>query len=133
MKYNSVQKLLSLTLCFVLIAAMALLTTGCGKAAPTGEIRDFTFKVVDLDGTETSFNISTDASTVGQALQEEGLIEGEEGDYGLYVTVVNGITADYDTDGTYWAFYIDGEYAMTGVDKTDVTAGAEYSFVKTKG
>ena len=41
---------------------------------------------------------------------------------------VNGITADYDTDGHYWAFYVGGEYAQTGVDATQVTAGASYAF-----
>ena len=41
---------------------------------------------------------------------------------------VNGMTADYDKDGVYWAFYIDGEYAMTGVDATNITEGAQYAF-----
>ena len=45
-----------------------------------------------------------------------------------YVKTVNGITADYDTDGTYWAFYVNGEYAMTGVDSTPVEDGAVYTF-----
>lgn len=40
----------------------------------------------------------------------------------------NGMTADYDKDGVYWAFYIDGEYAMTGVDATNITDGAQYAF-----
>ena len=55
---------------------------------------------------------------MGDALTELGLIEGEDSEYGLYVKTVNGITADYDTDGHYWAFYVDGEYAQTGVDAT---------------
>lgn len=41
---------------------------------------------------------------------------------------VNGMTADYDKDGVYWAFYIDGEYAMTGIDATNITDGAQYAF-----
>ena len=41
---------------------------------------------------------------------------------------VNGMTADYDKDGVYWAFYIDGEYAMTGVLATNITDGAQYAF-----
>ena len=56
------------------------------------------------------------------------LIDGEEGAYGLYVMMVNGITADYDVDQTYWAFYINGEMAMTGVDTSNIEAGATYSF-----
>ena len=73
-----------------------------------------------------TFTLFTDASTVGAALVEHGLIEGEEGAYGMYVKKVNGITADYDVDGHYWAFYIDGEYALTGVDTTAIDAGRVY-------
>lgn len=40
---------------------------------------------------------------------------------------VNGIIADYDVDKTYWAFYINGEYAMSGVDTTKIEEGAAYS------
>ena len=87
----------------------------------------FTLKVVDKDGNESTFEINTDKTTVGDALVELGLLEGEEGDYGLYIKKVNGITADYDVDQTYWAFYIDGEYAMTGVDKTDIEDGKTYT------
>ena len=68
-----------------------------------------------------------------QALQKLSLIEGEEGPYGLYVKKVNGILADYDTDGTYWALYKDGKYSMTGIDVTEIEAGASYELVKEKG
>lgn len=88
----------------------------------------FNFSVVDKDGNETKFVIHTDKETVGDALLDLGLIEGDEGDYGLYVKKVNGITADYDVNKTYWAFYINGEYAMSGVDKTAVTEGDSYTF-----
>lgn len=89
---------------------------------------EFTFTVTDKDGAESSFTIHTDKDNVGDALTEIGIISGDEGDYGLYVKIVNGITADYDVDQTYWAFYINGEYASTGVDSTPVTAGDTYSF-----
>ena len=41
---------------------------------------------------------------------------------------VNGIVADFDVDKTYWAFYVDGEYATSGVDTTEIETGKEYSF-----
>ena len=88
----------------------------------------FDFVVVNKNGEESKFEIHTDKETVGEALLELKLIEGEDGAYGLYVKKVNGITADYDVDQTYWAFYINGEMAMTGVDTTKVDAGTTYSF-----
>ena len=92
----------------------------------------FYFNVVDKDGNETKFEIHTDKTIVGEALLELGLIEGEEGDYGLYVKKVNGITADYNVDGTYWAFYVGDDYGMTGVDLTEIEAGATYAFKVSK-
>ena len=88
----------------------------------------FVFTVVDADGNEKAYEIHTDKTVVGDALLELGLIAGDVGDYGLYVKTVDGITVDYDADGKYWAFYVNGEYAMTGVDATPITEGEEYSF-----
>ena len=142
-KVSQIRQKLSFVLCMVLIAAMALLTTGCNdntsqestqttsitaetQVLGKGETK-FTVTVVDKEGTEASFEIHTDKEMVGEALQECGLLEGEEGPYGLYVKTVNGITADYDVDQTYWAFYINGEYALTGVDVTEITEGDTYA------
>jgi len=151
MKKTVITKLLSLLLTFVLIAAMALLVTGCDSnnqdassvlSEQTSSVASekeqsnvlgegkttFNFKVVDADGKTTSYQINTDKATVGEALLELRLIEGEEGDYGLYVKTVNGITVDYDKDGKYWAFYEGDKYAAKGVDLTPITEGATYSF-----
>ena len=88
---------------------------------------------IDLDGNlvqrkYVDFTVNTDEETVGAALLKLGVIAGDDSEYGLYVKTVNGETADYDVDGTYWAFYVNGEYAMTGVDATTLEAGAIYAF-----
>lgn len=141
MKMNSMKKWLSLLVCVVLTAAMALCMTGCGEQEKTpteptvfvdgqslGEgAVTFTFTVVDVDGTEATVQISTDKTVVGEALQELELIDGVVESYGLYVKTVNGITYDYKKDGVYWSFYINGEYALTGVDQTDITSGGNYT------
>ena len=115
-------------LCTAFAIAAVLTVSGCsgassGEQAPAqteaavqtagsvlGEGRvKFNLTVADKDGNETLFEIHTDKETVGEALTELGLIDGEDGAYGLYVKTVNGISADYDKDGVYWAFYINGE------------------------
>ena len=98
------------------------------ETEPSVAKAEFTFIVVDKDGKETPFTIATDKAYVGEALIDEGLIEGEEGPYGLYVKTVNGQTLDYDTDGMYWSFYVDGEYGLTGVDQTAIVPGSTYMF-----
>lgn len=143
MRKTNLKKVLSFLLCMALIAAMALFATGCSdkKTAETvdgttvyadGDVvgegaKQFTLVITDKDGTETRLEIHTDKDIVGEALLDNQVIAGEDSQYGLYVKTVNGITADFDTDGVYWAFYIDGEYAMTGVDATEITEGVTYS------
>lgn len=133
---------------FLLALAMSLTLCACAKPTPiaagknTVGVKDgetlgqgataFTVEVTDGRGTKTDFTVKTDEKTVGAALQALNIISGEESDYGLYIKEVIGITADYDTDGTYWAFYIDGQYAATGVDMTDAQNGAVYGFAVEK-
>ena len=158
MKKTFFSRSLSFIACIVLTAAIALFTTGCKDSKPTSpDAQDtssavaesqtdvsseaaadvtvlgegqtaFTFKMVDVEGTETVFEIHTDEKTVGAALLKVELVAGDTTEYGLYVKTVNGVTLDYNTDGKYWAFYVNGAYAATGVDSTDVVEGAEYMF-----
>lgn len=140
------KKLLSLLLALVLVFGLiACGNTNAPETVPATEPAvetnedtqaevvgvPFTVMVTDVDGTETTFEYTSDAATVGEALLAEGLIAGEDSAYGLYITSVNGITADWDTENAYWAFYINGEYAQTGVDATEIVEGAIYSLTKT--
>lgn len=129
-------------LALALAAVMLLALTACGKAPQSGTVtvpvqdgavigeggKTFSVEVTDADGKTVRFTVRTDQETVGAALQELGVVAGEQSSYGLYIKTVNGITADYDRDGVYWAFYIDGGYAATGADQTGVTAGSVYAF-----
>lgn len=154
MQKTGLKKSLALLLCIMLIAAAALFTTGCSdnKQNNTAETEtllqskeadgtssedtkvlgegqtQFTFIVADADGNETTFEIHTDQTVVGKALLELGLIAGDDSEYGLFVKTVNDITVDYDKDGKYWAFYIDGEYATAGVESTEIAENTVYSF-----
>lgn len=143
MKNNKGIRILCIVVCIALLAAAALVLVEKKKkeaAVPPavalienggvmGEgAASFRFTVVDAEGQEASCEIRTDEKTVGAALQALNLLYGEEGPYGLYVKTVNGKTYDYDKDGKFWAFYVNGEYGVNGVDSTEVEAGAEYCF-----
>ena len=149
MRFKGSKKIASCLLCMMLIVATAFTTVGCntknngGNNPPAtkaevskdsintvlGEGKTkFLFTVVDKEGIKTDFEIHTDKETVGEALMDVGLIEGEEGEYGLYVKTVNGIIADYDIDQTYWAFYVNDEYALSGVEATPIEEGKVYCF-----
>lgn len=77
------------------------------------------------------FTIKTNAATVKDALAEHNLIDGEQQSVGYMMTHLNGIRADYEKDGAYWAFYQGGEYMITGIDSTPVTGDVAYEFVYT--
>ncbi len=123
---------------FVLIAAMALTFTCCGRSnekdtssrsgteKATARIlgegsKEFNLTVTDKEGNGSEFVIKTDKKTVGEALFDLKFI-----DNGEYVKVVNGITADYDKDKTFWGFYIDGKMASKGVGDTEIKNGETY-------
>lgn len=154
-KTNFKTPVLTSVLLFVLVAAMVLSFGACAKsgnntassvssssaATSVASKADkqssqvlgqgktsFTFEVVQKDKTKTVFTIKTDEKTVGSALVKLNLIAGDKSAAGLYVKSVNGITADYDIDGTYWAFYVNGVYATQGVDSTKIVSGSTYSF-----
>lgn len=136
---NKVLKRLTALVCVIMIVASGALLSGCNteqaqEAATVQSVKQlgegnvkFTLSVVDKDKNEKRFEISTDEKTVGDALKKLNLIEGEQGQYGLYINSVDGVTADFNKDKTYWAFYINGEYATSGVDQTEVKNGEVYS------
>ena len=129
----------------LLLAFSLILLPSCGEEetsnwdsatykedATVGEgTKSFTLEVCAYDKT-IKLTVKTDAQTVGEALSALNLIEGEDGEYGLFIKKVNNIVADYDEDQTYWAFYINGDYAMSGVDTTDIVSGTTYKMSRAK-
>jgi len=87
---------------------------------------------VKVNENSVKFTIKTDSEFLGDALTEHKLIEGEEGAYGLYIKKVNGITADYDTDKSYWSLTKDGEYMTTGADGAEIKDGEKYEITYVK-
>ena len=97
-----------------------------GKGEKTVEVE------VKVEEQSVTFTIHTDADTLGEALLEHELIAGEDSQYGIYVKTVNGILADYDVDKSYWGFYQNGEYLMSGVDTTAIVGGEHFEIVYSK-
>ena len=141
------KNLASISLSMFLAVICILSLTACGASLPKEGLWENATYLKDTelgDGEKTfivevkageqtvKFTVNTDKEMVGEALLEHKLIEGEDGQYGLYIKKVNGITADYNVDQSYWGFYINGEYATTGVDTTKITEGTAYKLEYTK-
>ena len=62
-------------------------------------------------------------------LKDQGFTyEGTDSEYGIYITTINGIKADYDADGAYWSIYVNGEYGQFGADQQPVNDGDAFKF-----
>ena len=130
--------LLALLTLLSLVACADVEKTGVWEEATYTSDKEFgkgektvTVKVVAEEQTLT-FTIHTDKETLGDALLEHELIEGEAGAFGIYIKKVNGILADYDVDQTYWSFTKDGVLMMVGVDGAVIADGEQYELTRAK-
>lgn len=123
---------LGLAALIVALAVMVGIYAGTRPETVEGA-KEITVTVVHKDGTEKEFEYHTDAEYLGTVLVEEGLAEGEDTQYGLMINTVDGETADWSVDQSYWALYIGEDYATTGADGIVVEDGGEYGLVYTIG
>lgn len=98
-------------------------------AKPVAGSKAITIEVVDDRQETTAYQVQTDAEFLRQAMEEtEGLsFSGTESEYGMMVDTVNGLTADYNTNGAYWSFYVNGDYCNYGIDSQPVLNGDTFS------
>lgn len=104
-----------------LVAAVILLGGAYMIWGPKGTVGNKTIavSVVLADKSATDFIIKTDAEMLGEALLNEKLVEGEMGEYGLFITTVNGVTADA-AKKEWWCVTKGGETVNTGADTTPI-------------
>lgn len=117
----------------VVLVAVLLAVYAATRPAATAGGKTITVTVVHADGTSKDFTYQTDAEYLGEVLVAEGLVEGEDSEYGLYITKVDGEDAIYEEDGSYWALYEGDAYANQSADQTPLTDGGTYSLVYTIG
>lgn len=118
---------------FALVVAALMGVYAMNRPETAAGDKNITVVVVHKDGIEKEFSYATDEEFLGPVLLTEGLAEGEEGPYGLAISAVDGETADWNVDQSYWALYIGEEYATTGADTTPVADGGVYKLVYTIG
>jgi hypothetical protein len=131
MKKNG-RLILAAVVVVLLIAVFAVIWFATRPATTEGS-KTITVEVVHKDESTKTFTYHTDAEYLGEVLLAEGLVEGDESEYGLMITTVDGEQAVYETDGAYWAFYVGDEYASLGVDQTPIADGDSFSLVYTVG
>lgn len=89
-------------------------------------------EVILADGSSTTFDIDTREQFLRGALEQENLIQGSDSQYGMFVTTVNGVTAD-DANQEWWCFTKGGENVDTGIDSTPIMDGDHFEITLTMG
>ena len=110
-----------------LAAAAALMLGLWYFSRPQAQAGDKTVavEVVHADGSSREFAYRTDEEYLGPLLQEEKLAEGEQGAYGLFITTVDGETAQ-DSLRQWWCVTKGGERVDTGADATPIADGDHF-------
>lgn len=108
--------------------AQAVVTqdTQCGEGEKT-----ITVKVI-VNENSVVYTVKTNAETLGEALLQNGIADGEQGQYGLYIKTVDGILADYDVNNAYWSLTKGGVMLNNGADSQKIADGEAYELTYTK-
>ncbi|GFI42997.1 hypothetical protein IMSAGC018_00661 [Lachnospiraceae bacterium] len=99
-----------------------------GKA---GE-KEITVTVVHADESSKDFIYQTDEAYLGDVLKAEELVDGTEGEFGMFITSVDGETAD-DSKEQWWCITKGGESVNTSADQTPIEDGDKFELTLTEG
>lgn len=120
----------------VLLLLIAAVFTGCnqkndasaGSSQSQTQTVSVTVEIVHESGNKT-LNLKTEKKYLADALVEAGVIEYSAD--GFYTTV-NGITADYSADGSWWCVTKGGAQTLVGMNELELADGDKYEITYTK-
>lgn len=117
-----------------LLAAAAVLLAVSRLAAPKGTAgaKGILVEVIHKDGSSKSYPLQTDQAYLGAALVEGGVVEDNQGPYGLYILTADGETAN-ESAQEWWKITKSGEMVNTGADATPIADGDCYELTLTVG
>ncbi len=121
----------------VLVLLIAALVLVWHFFAPHEESNSFdkeiTVTVIHGDGSQKSFVIGTNEGNLRGALEQEKLIEGDEGEFGLFITSVEGEAADASAEEWWCVCDGEGNMLMDSVDGTVINDGDSFQIVLKTG
>lgn len=134
-KFFENKRNVAIVIVIAVLAVMGIIYALFSARAESGS-KNVTLAVVDDQGGRTEYSCKTDAEYLQELMTEltgDGLsFSGTESSYGLMIDTVNGLRADYEADGAYWYFYVNGEACMNGISTEPVHDGDAFEIVYTK-
>ena len=117
------KKIIIAIIAFVLVIAAVITAYFVFVPKAKEGAKSVTIEFVDDKGESKEYSVKTDALYLADAMTEAGITYEAEG---TYVNTINGITADYDKDMSYWGFYLNGEYCNYGIFEQPVADGDSF-------
>ena len=116
----------------MVIAAVLLLVWRAGT--PKGEAgeKTITVQVLHKGGEERVFTLETGEAYLGAVLTAEGVVEDNQGPYGLYMLTVDGETVDEGAQ-EWWKLTKGGEMVNSSADSTPIADGDHFELTFTVG
>ena len=124
-----------------IVAAVATIAAGFGlyfhfrPNTADSSSKTITIEIV-ADGKETTNDYKTTAENLGKMLVEEGIVEDNQSEYGLYIQTVyieeTARTCD-DSKQEWWCITKGGETVMTGADYTPIANGDKFELTLKEG
>ena len=126
-------KIIIAAIALVLVAGIMLGVYFATRPQPEEGSKSITVTVVHKDGSERVFPVKTDAEYLAEVLVDEGIVEDNQDEFGLYILVADGEYADYNADGGWWAVYEGDTQATVGASELPIKDGGTYKLVYTIG
>ena len=130
-KHSAKKTLLLIAALVIAAAAMFCIYKVFIPKGQTGA-KEITVTVVHADQSSKDFVYQTDEAYLGAVIEAEGLVEGTDGDYGLFITSVDGETAD-DSKEQWWCITKGGESVNTSADQTPIENGDQFELTMMEG
>ncbi len=124
-----------------LIIGLIILVAACvvgfliyQKVMPKGQAgaKTVVVKVIHQDQSTNEFEYQTDEAYLGEVIKSNGLVEGKDGQYGLFITSADGEKAD-DSKQQWWCLTKGGEQVNTSADQTPIEDGDVFELTLTEG
>ena len=121
--------LLGIVALVIVIAVMAGVYMATRPETVAGG-KTVTIEIVHKDGTVKKLEYTTEAEYLADLLLEKDLVTGYASEeYGFTIESVDGVTADWNVDGAYWALYEGEEYATSSAAGIVLLDGGVYRLV----
>lgn len=128
MKKSLIVKIVGVIALVAAITAMILFYKSSVPKTTDGA-KSITITVSYQDGKTEDYSIKTDAKYLEGAMKDSKLTYKETDGMVLWI---NNVRADYNLDGAYWCFYLNGEMCNFGIKEQPVNDGDKFQIVYTK-